>query len=393
MNRIEASKITCIADVRLSARIEAEADRMGLVETYSERGKQVALKGPSSWFPFARRSSLVEAPADLIRFYVPREHERAAMARLAAAADLFLPGHGSVFAEDVTLLGRHLRLWDEAKLCADAPAWAADARMAPAPYDLIFCILHRGRGEDMARAMLEMGLCVPIVSYGEGMGMRDRLGLLRIAIPREKEILWFLVPRGDSDFVVDVAVRKAELREPGRGFLGRIPVRALAVNSRMYLDRRRHVATMEQVISTLDELRGSTDWRRMSAARRAAERPADQAGMTRLTLVCEEGAAEKPVRAAMDAGAGGATLSRLSRRAPLLRDGDEEVAAISHARECCDLVVRTELAGRIEEAVVASGLFDEPVNGFAEAGSIHNALVPAAPRPPPPRRPHGRQRA
>ena len=41
MNRLEVSKITCIADVRLAARIEAEMDRMGLRETYTERGKQV----------------------------------------------------------------------------------------------------------------------------------------------------------------------------------------------------------------------------------------------------------------------------------------------------------------------------------------------------------------
>ena len=45
MNRLEVSKITCVADVRLTARIEAEADRMGLLETYTERAKQVALAG------------------------------------------------------------------------------------------------------------------------------------------------------------------------------------------------------------------------------------------------------------------------------------------------------------------------------------------------------------
>jgi hypothetical protein len=377
MNRIEASKITCIADVRLTERIEAEADRMGLVETYSERGKQIALKGGTGGWPFARRSSLVEAPADIVRFYVPRRHERAAMARLAAAGDLFLPGYGSVFAEDVDLVGKSVRPWDEDRLCVDAPSWAGSARMDPVAYDLIFCILHRGRGGELARAILEMGLCVPIVSYGEGMGMRDRLGLLRITIPREKEILWFLVPQGDSDFLVDVAMRKAGLREPGHGFLGRIPVRASAVNSRMYLDRRRHVATMEQVISTLDELRGSTDWRRLARAgrgRAGARTGLDE--MVRLTLVCEEGAAVEPVRAAMDAGAGGATLALLSRRAPQLsadRDG-EDVAAVSHARECCDLVVRTSLSERIREAVEQSGLFEEPANGFMEIGSIQSAM-------------------
>jgi hypothetical protein len=248
--------------------------------------------------------------------------------------------------------------------------------MQPAPYDLIFCILHRGRGEELARAMLDMGLCVPIVSYGEGMGLRDRLGLLRITIPREKEILWFLVPQTDSDFVEDMAVRKAHLREPGHGFLGRIPVRALAVNTRMVHSRRKHVATMEQVISTLDQLRGSTDWRRISASRRphGSHRPGlDE--MARLTLICEEGTAEAPVRAAMDAGAGGATLSRLSRRVSAPPEDGDTNSIASHARESCDLIVRRALAEAIEEAVIRDGLFEPPANGLLEVGPIHDAIT------------------
>ncbi|MBP7008543.1 MAG: hypothetical protein KBC66_01895 [Kiritimatiellae bacterium] len=379
MIRREVSKITCIVDVRLTARIEAEADRMGLLETFSERGKQIALQVRPFWQPLGRHYLMMEAPADILRLYVPRQHERAAMARLATATDLFLPGRGSVFAEDVQLAGKEHRLWDETRL-AKAPAWAADGHLPPAPYDLVFCIVQRGRGSELARTMLEMGLGVPIVSYGEGMGMRDRLGLLRITIPQEKEILWFLVPPGDSDFVMDVAMRKADLHEPGSGFLGRTAVRALAVNSRLHLDRRRHVASMEQIISTLDQLHGSTNWRRMTPAARSRPGADDRGdnGMTRFTLMCEEGAAAGPVRAAMDAGAGGATLSRLSLRAPETpgvepEAEDEEVAMESHARECCDLFIPQRLVKQIEDAVVPSGLFDEPAAGFIEIGTLRDS--------------------
>ncbi len=377
MTRIEVSRVTCIADVRLTPALEAEADLMGLLRTYSTRGKQVALKSRAALLP-GKRFGLVEAPSDLIRMYVPRQHERAVMARLAATADLFMPGRGSVFAEDAVIVGDPLEFWDQSRLCLDAPAWADDQRMQPAPYDLIFCIVPRGHGDDLARVMLDMGLCVPTVSYGEGVGLRDRLGLLRITIPVEKEILWFLVPPGDSDFVVDVATRKAGLTQPGHGFLGRSPVRALAVNSRLLVDRRRHVASMEQVISTLDQLRGSTDWRRMSGIhpRRSAGMHRHARAMTRLTLVCEEGTSGGPVRAALDAGAGGATLVRLNRRAPAPIDhADDEAAMVSHARECCDLIVRQSLAGRIEEAVTASGLYEDPVHGFIEVGQVHDAVT------------------
>ncbi|MGD9874267.1 MAG: hypothetical protein AB7T27_08340 [Kiritimatiellia bacterium] len=374
MKRTEVSKIVCIADVRLTERLEAEADRMGLRETYSTRGKQVAIKARSVWKPFGRHFSMAESPSDLIRFYVPRQHERAAMIRLATAADLYLPGRGSIFAEDVVLIGDGISPWDEAKLCADQPSWVMENRMEPSPYDMIYCIVQRGRGGELARAMLEMGLCVPIVSFGEGMGMRDRLGLLRITIPQEKEILLFVVPPGDSDFVMDVAVRKAGLHEPGNGFLCRVPVRALAVNARMNLDRRKHVATMEQVISTLDQLRGSTDWRRMTAAAQR-HRGADVQGLMRFTLICEEGTSSVHVRAALDAGAGGATLSLLSRRAPDPHEGEEEVAMVSRARECCDLVIPCALKEHIEEAVIRTGLFAEPANGFIETGPVHDAVA------------------
>lgn len=374
MTRLEVSKITCIGDVRLTERIEAEADRMGLKETYTQRGKQIALKARPVWQPFGRRSTEVEEPSDLIRLYVPREHERAAMIRLANAADIFLPGRGSIFAEDAVLIGEKLDLWDEAGLCTEPPAWAADSRIESSPYDLIFCIVQRGRGAEIARAMLEMAMCVPVVSYGEGMGMRDRLGLLRITISQEKEVLWFLVPPGDSDFVVDVAVRKAGLHEPGSGFLGRSPVRALSVNTRMNLDQRKHVASMEQVISTLDQLRGSTDWRRMTAAARR-QRGRETQPLVRFTLVCEEGSAAGPVRAALDAGAGGATLVRLSRRAPTPREGEEAVAMVSNAREGCDIIVPRALADRLEEALMRSGLFAEPAHGFIETGIVQDAIT------------------
>ena len=376
MKRMDVSRIVCIADVRLAERLEAEIDRIGLREIWSTRGKQVALKARSVWQPFGRRLPMAESPSDIIRFYVPRQHERAVMIRLATAADLYLPGRGSIYAEDVALTGEGLQPWDEDKLCADQPSWVVENRMEPAPYDMIYCIVQRGRGAELARTMLEMGLCVPIVSFGEGMGMRDRLGLLRITIPQEKEILLFVVPPGDSDFVMDVAVRKANLHEPGNGFLCRVPVRALAVNSRMHLDRRKHVATMEQVISTLDQLRGSTDWRRMSAAARR-HHGAEADGLVRFTLICEEGTSSAHVRAALDAGAGGATLSLLSRRAPDRREGEGEVAMTSRARECCDLVIPRALRESIEEAVTRAGLFAESSGGFIETGIVYDAITAA----------------
>ncbi len=233
--------------------------------------------------------------------------------------------------------------------------------------------------------MLEMGLCVPIIGFGEGMGLRDRLGLLRITIPVKKELLWFLVPEGDSDFVLDTAVRKARLNEPGRGFIYRVPVRSVAVNSRLYIDHRRHVATMEQVISAVDELRGSAEWRRIDGAGRGHREKARNAkvDLASFTLICEEGTVSDSVNAAMGAGAGGATLVGLSLREengkadpPSAGSAPGDGATVvSHARETCDLIVQRELGERLETVVAECGFFSSPANGFVEISSVSDAIT------------------
>jgi hypothetical protein len=220
--------------------------------------------------------------------------------------------------------------------------------------------------------MLEMGLCVPVVSYGKGMGLRNKLGLLRVTIPVDKELLWFLVPRGDADFVFDVAVRRARLDRPGRGFIYRSPVRALVVNSRMGSEKRRHLASMEQVIAALDEIRGSTEWRRIARKERQRAGAAESL-LSSFSIICAEGAAEDIVKAAMEEGAGGATLVRMRRAGDGAGEGRHGLA--SHARETCDLIVERALADRLEGVVEARGLFEAERLGFAERTCVERAVT------------------
>ena len=386
MNRAEASKVTCVVDSRLRGEVDAELSRMGVREAYSIKAKQVSLTARHKFLALSAGVALVEDRAEIIRFYVPRGWERTAMERVAAAADLFLPGRGSVFAEEVILVRSGALPWNE-EMMADHDGKSVDPAGGDpgASYDLICCIVQRGRGDEIARTMLEMGLCVPIIGFGEGMGLRDRLGLLRITIPVKKELLWFLVPEGDSDFVLDTAVRKARLNEPGRGFIYRVPVRSVAVNSRLYIDHRRHVATMEQVISAVDELRGSAEWRRIDGAGRGHREKARNAkvDLASFTLICEEGTVSDSVNAAMGAGAGGATLVGLSLREengkadpPSAGSAPGDGATVvSHARETCDLIVQRELGERLETVVAECGFFSSPANGFVEISSVSDAIT------------------
>jgi nitrogen regulatory protein PII len=378
MKCLEVSKISCIVDSRLSSLVDTELERLGISESYGMKAKQMTLSEHSALFSIARHMVIEEDRADLFRFYVPREYEEAVMDSVASAADLYLPGRGSIFAEHTTLEGNNPDPW-RVDLKDHLPA--SKGTRSPV-YELIHCIVKRGDGDALARMALDMGFCVPIISYGQGMGLRNKLGLLRITIPVDKEIIWFLVPEGDVDFVLDAVIRKAGMDQPGQGFIYRSPVRVRAVNTRMMRDKRRHVASMEQVISALDEIRGSTDWRRLHGTPRA-RRSKTVLGKTSLisfTLICEEGSVEESVRVAMEKGAGGATLVRLSRRgtATSAMPSTAKVAEskfVSRARETCDLIVERTLVAKLEEAVASSGFFDPPVNGFLELGHVADVVA------------------
>lgn len=377
MIRSSLSKITCAADSRLSPIIDEALADMAIPEAFIQRAKQVSFIERSGLFGLASRAALSESRAELYRFYVPAGLESAAARRVAEAADLYLPGRGTLFAEDVEVLSAEAPAFDEAAISS-----ACDDGSCARPlerYSVLCCIVQRGMGEDLARTVLEMGLCVPIVSFGEGMGLRNKLGLLRITIPVDKEILYFVVPERDTALVEGVAVHKARLDKPGQGFIYRYQVRAYAVNLRVRAGKRSHAASMEQVISVLDELRGSSDWRRLEPVKAKATKgkaAANGSNLACLSILAEEGSVGGFVRAAMDAGAGGATLVPLARRR---YDGYVEAGAdLSSAREGCDLIIRTDLVEAVIGAVGRLGLFDGDARGLAEISAVGRAVTYSA---------------
>jgi len=78
-----------------------------------------------------------------------------------------------------------------------------------------------------------------------------------------------------------------------------------------------------------------------------------------LTLICNEGRASDLVRAALAAGAGGATISKV-RHARM----DGAVTPVSAAREMTDLVIGKDIVEEISSGLEAAGVFDEEAAGF-----------------------------
>ncbi|WP_461248354.1 hypothetical protein, partial [Treponema sp. R6D11] len=220
------------------------------------------------------------------------------------------------------------------------------------------CTVSRGSGDELARAVLELGIGVPVVFYGTGAGLRDRLGLMRITIPIEKEIIWFLVPRSDAELVEKNLIPRAKLDVPGNGFLYQCHVHAPVVNLRIRHGARVHAATMEQVIAALDEVRGSSDWRRFGSRRHEHKGGEKRSVNTRgLFFIGDAGEIELFRKEAIENGARGATFNPVEMRS--FSALAHEKAMESSSRQLCDIITTPETEEKIRASAETNGLFDE----------------------------------
>jgi len=85
-------------------------------------------------------------------------------------------------------------------------------------FNLITCVVQRGVGDDVWKAAREAGAGGATIYFARGMGVRERLGILGVAISAEKEVLLLVVPEQQTDKVFDAIVEAAKLDTPGMGF-------------------------------------------------------------------------------------------------------------------------------------------------------------------------------
>lgn len=84
---------------------------------------------------------------------------------------------------------------------------------------LITCIVQRGLADNIVKAAREAGAQGATVYYARGTGVRERLGLLGVAVEVEKEIINVVVANDQADYVFDRMYLAGKLDTPGMGFL------------------------------------------------------------------------------------------------------------------------------------------------------------------------------
>lgn len=84
---------------------------------------------------------------------------------------------------------------------------------------LLTCVVQSGFGETVLKAARDVGATRAISQHARGIGMRERLGILGIAVEAEKEVITILVSSEQQDLVYDTVYRAAGLDAPGRGII------------------------------------------------------------------------------------------------------------------------------------------------------------------------------
>jgi hypothetical protein len=349
------SSIVCVADMNVAPALDQIFTDLALPEVYVQHAKQISLLDKQGYLGLRPVTKLEESRALIYRIYVPSLYEEGVMRRIAEVTDLSMGGRGSIFSQHIdfrrgTPLSFDIEKLDQ--LCGRMN------RIAPEEHALISCTVSRGSGTTLAQAILELGIGVPVVFFGNGAGLRDKLGLLRITIPVEKEIIWFIVSRSDAELVEKTLIPRARLDVPGNGFLYRCFIHAPVVNLRIRHGRRFHAATMEQVIAALDKVQGSSDWRRFGT--RKHERKEEKMNKTArgLFFIGEEEEIEVFRKVAIENGARGATFNALETRS--YRSFTRELLSKeSHSRKLCDVITSRDIEEKMKISLAQTSLFAE----------------------------------
>ena len=84
---------------------------------------------------------------------------------------------------------------------------------------LITCVVQRGIGDDVVRAAAGAGAQGATVYFGRGTGVRERLGILGLAVEVEKEVVNVIVARDQVEGVFRAIFAAAKLDTPGMGIM------------------------------------------------------------------------------------------------------------------------------------------------------------------------------
>jgi nitrogen regulatory protein PII len=112
---------------------------------------------------------------------------------------------------------------------------------------LITCIVQRGLGDTIVNAAQDAGAQGATIFYARGCGVRERLGMLGVAVEAEKEVVNIVVSTDQLETVFNNIYLAGQLDTPGMGFIYVTPLEKAATyipeELVEQLERKHHKAT------------------------------------------------------------------------------------------------------------------------------------------------------
>ena len=308
------SLITCMINNNLSALLQDFLTQLE-VDAYIEQARNVReLVKP---LPFGIPGDTVKlrsTPSTIFRFTVPRENAKDTISAIIALAGLNVPGRGTIFSQDLMEFSNQPPVINLAFL--ESKKVENDDVTLLNHLSYMICVLsENGEGDNLAKNALDLGICVPQLTNATGNDIRDQLGLIRVTIPAEKEIVHLIMPEQDSSSIAQLLAEQAKLDRPGRGFIYQTPITVGLIDTYMKIGGQKFAASMEQVIAAIDSLKGNTNWRRrLDAADAADSRNAYvHPDNCEVTIISDEDRIDDLRATCLSVGATGATTTRITR--------------------------------------------------------------------------------
>ena len=342
-------KISIILSKDLSTALVDDLYALGVKQLFVQVGRTSILEKTNGISNFFNRSSLSTYPVEIISLFVDEKYENSLMSYVTHKYDLKTPGKGSIYSQEISISHAHpdYIIEQDINLKIEQGENFFHQLMG------IVCIVQRGEGDRINKIALNYGASVPVTTHGEGSGVRDKLGLLRITIPPEKELTSLTISKHDADAVMELYITQGKLDEPGRGFAYLYPIKQGLVNTKISRNSSSQAASVEQMISAIDSIKGGMEWRKARLEHDSNKRREFLTELTEMGLVCEEGRGTSLTEAAMSSGAPGATISKV-RSVKISKD----LEMIRFIREICKMIVPTGKVEDITNALKATGCFE-----------------------------------
>ncbi|MDF3818892.1 hypothetical protein P3G55_03215 [Leptospira sp. 96542] len=336
MKRESVLRISAIIHRDLVERTLQKLAQNGVQYVRLEAGRYPILKKRGRLvFDFYGNHPILDTPVSILEILVEPKSEDWIMNLIKESAELNLPGHGSIYSEEISLIHP---IFSALVVKREIHSLKKTKAFGFSNLTGIFCILPRGSADSISRSLLQNGIGVPTISYGTGTGIRDRLGLLRITIPKEKEILKLCVHTSDAEYVLDFIIDIGKLDLPGRGFIFEYPIKRGLLNTKLSLEDTKQTASIDQIISALDLLHGNMEWRKKSNQFRSGARLRNYFNGVNVHLNCSEGTIETVLSVLRKAGVGSSTISK-NKILELSSSARENEVEYTPARDSADLLI------------------------------------------------------